>query len=80
MANPTQEDEAWLSGKGSIVTRLDKAIVVRLGEKRLLRAAITHAEGLQATEEAASEREKIVKKRPREETKPAGGSGKRMKR
>ena len=70
----------WLSGKASIATRLDKAMVVRLGEKRLLRKAIRYAEGLRTAEEAASETEKIAKKRPREEAKSAGGNGKRMKR
>lgn len=45
MANPTQEDGAWLSGQPSIATRLDRARVVRLGEKRVLRVAIKHAEG-----------------------------------
>ena len=68
-----------MSGQPSITSRLEKAIVVRLGEKRLLRAAIRHAEELRAAEEAASETQ-IAKKRPREETKSTGGSGKRMKR
>jgi len=51
-----------------------------LGEKRLLRAAIKHAEELRAAEEEALKVEKTTKKRPREEAKPAGGSGKRTKR
>ena len=69
-----------LSGKSSISTRLDKAIVVRLGEKRLLKAAVRHAEELRAAREEASKIENAAKKRPREEAKPAEGRGKRAKR
>ena len=69
-----------LSGKSSISTRLDKAIVVRLGEKRLLKAAIRHAEELLVAQEMALKMEKTAKKRPREEAKPAGERGKRTKR
>ena len=59
-----------------LLASIDKAIVVRLGKKRLLRATIRHAEVLRGAEEAASETEEIAKKHGREETKSAGGSGK----
>ena len=51
-----------------------------MGEKKILKAAIRHAEELRATQEEALKIEKTAKKRPREEAKPVEGRGKRTKR